>query len=236
VNWEKFKDRFHPSWHESIEPFIESKECDEIYAFLKSESKRGKLIAPLSSDTYRCFLETPLNEVKIIFIGLCPYHVTYNGSPIADGLFMGCSYTNKLQPTLENFYKAIEKEIYGGLALDRDMCPDVSYLAHQGILMCNAALTTEIGKAGSHLSTWEPFMKYLISNVFSKIRVPIVFFGKEASKLSKYVPIFNLYYTVSHPASASYMGGEWSSDGVFNKLDNYLDFVYNEKINWLKKD
>lgn len=235
MNWEKFKERFHPSWHESMKPFIESKECDDIYVFLKSESQRGKLIAPLSDDTFRCFKETPFDEVKIVFIGLCPYHTTFNGVPIADGLFMGCSYSKTLQPTLENFYNTIQKEVYGGLALDRDMSPDVSYLAHQGILMCNAALTTEIGKAGSHLAIWEPFMKYLISDVLVTKHVPIVFFGKEASKLSKYVGIFSHYFKLSHPASASYNGNDWSSEGIFEKLNSYLDFVYNIKIDWLKK-
>lgn len=34
--WEKFKDHFHESWHDVMQPFIESEECDKIYAFLKS--------------------------------------------------------------------------------------------------------------------------------------------------------------------------------------------------------
>ena len=44
--WDKFKDYFHESWHESVRPFIESEQCDEIYAYLKAESRRGKKIAP----------------------------------------------------------------------------------------------------------------------------------------------------------------------------------------------
>ena len=60
MKWDNFKEHFHPSWHGKMKPFIESNECDEIYAFLKKESKRGKQIAPLSSQVYRCFKETPL--------------------------------------------------------------------------------------------------------------------------------------------------------------------------------
>jgi hypothetical protein len=41
MNWEKFKELFHESWHVKMRPFIESKECDDIYEFLKKESKRG---------------------------------------------------------------------------------------------------------------------------------------------------------------------------------------------------
>ena len=105
--WDKFKDYFHESWHESIRPFIESKQCDEIYAYLKAESRRGKKIAPLSSDTYRCFKETPLDKMKVVLLGMCPYHTQFNGVPVADGLLMGCSTTGKLQPSLEQFYLSL---------------------------------------------------------------------------------------------------------------------------------
>ena len=53
MKWDNFKEHFHPSWHGKMKTFIESNECDEIYAFLKKESKRGKEIAPLSSQVYR---------------------------------------------------------------------------------------------------------------------------------------------------------------------------------------
>jgi hypothetical protein len=66
MNFEKFKRCFHESWHDKIRPFIESEECDNIYKFLKHESGRGKRIAPLSDNVYRCFLETPLDTLKVV--------------------------------------------------------------------------------------------------------------------------------------------------------------------------
>jgi len=57
--WEKFKDQFHESWHAKMQSFIESEECDKIYAHLKERSKKGHKIAPLSSNTFRAFRETP---------------------------------------------------------------------------------------------------------------------------------------------------------------------------------
>ena len=35
MNWNNFKDHFHPSWHDKIKPFIESEECDENICILK---------------------------------------------------------------------------------------------------------------------------------------------------------------------------------------------------------
>ena len=81
MNWELFKNQFDKSWWEKLQPFIESEECDKIYEHLKFESKRGRKIAPLSSNTYRCFLETPLNDIKVIMIGLAPYHTFKNNLP-----------------------------------------------------------------------------------------------------------------------------------------------------------
>ena len=161
MKWEKFQHQFDESWHYKMKPFIESEECDKIYEFLKKEAKRGKKIAPLSSNVFRAFKETKLTDLTAVMIGMCPYHTFKNGEPVADGLLMGCSTTGYLQPSLEQFYNAVEKDVYDGLNLRMVKDPDVSHLAKQGVLMYNASLTTEMNKAGSHSQIWEPFTKYL---------------------------------------------------------------------------
>lgn len=231
--WEKFKEQFHESWHAKIRPFIESEECDKIYAFLKSESKRGKKIAPMSPVVFRCFKETSLDNLKVVMMGLCPYHTMKNGVYVADGLLMGCSITNELQPSLSQFYSGIEKELYNGLNLEAFFRPDVKYLAKQGVLMLNAALTTEINKAGSHLAIWQPFTKFLLEEVLNLEGCPYIFLGKEAAKYQSYLPPFTWSFTVSHPASASYKNTEWDTEGVFGKVNAVLKQNNNYQIDWL---
>jgi uracil-DNA glycosylase len=234
--WDKFKDHFHESWHDVIRPFIETKECDDIYGFLKSEGRRGKKIAPLSSNTFRCFQETPLDKMKVVLLGMCPYHTEFNGLPVADGLLMGCSITEKLQPSLEQFYNALEKDLHNGLNLTYKKNPDVSYLAQEGVLMLNAALTTEINKAGSHLTIWEPFIKYIFENAIAPSRVPVVFLGKEASKFKRYMAPLTWSFELSHPASASYKNTDWDSEGVFTKVNRVLLDEKKTQIYWLDED
>lgn len=236
MNFDKFKSQMHPSWWNKLKPFIESKECDKIYAYLKSESKRGKRIAPLSMHVWRCFLETPLDDLKVVMVGLCPYHTLKNDAPIADGLLMGCSITEQIQPSLEQYYGAVERDIYNGLNLDIIKDPDVSYLAHQGVLMFNAALTTEINKAGSHLDIWEPFVKYLFEEVINHLGVPVVFLGKDAVKYKKYTGIFTHVFELSHPASAAYKHAEWDTEGVFSKLNVLLEENNGFSVQWLQVD
>ncbi len=235
MNWEKFEHLFDESWHYKIKPFIESEACDKIYEQLKADSKRGKKIAPLPENVWRCFKETRFQDVKVILIGMCPYHTMVSGTPVADGLMMSCSVTGTLQPSLFQLYQGIEKELYGGFAFDRDRNPDLTFLAKQGVLLCNAALTTEVNKAGSHIQLWEPFMKYLLEEMFAFTGIPIVFFGKEAAKLKKYVSPFTFHFELAHPAAASYRNSEWSTEGVFTKINTLIKETNGYKIDWLQK-
>jgi len=231
--WDNFKLQFHESWHKKIQPFIESEDCDKIYSYLKFEGKRGKKLVPLSSLTFRCFLETPYDEMKMVLCGLSPYHTLRNRQIVADGLLMGCSSTGHIQPSLEQFYEALEKEFYNGLNVNYTKNPDVSYLAHQGVLMLNASLTTELMKPGKHLEIWEPFMKYLFEECINITNIPIVFLGKEAAKLEKYTAPFMWIFKLSHPASASYNNTEWDSGVTFRSVNKILKERNGFEIDWL---
>ena len=236
MNWTNFEQQFHPSWHAKMRPFIESEQCDKIYAYLKAESKRGKKVAPLSMHVWRCFKETSLDDLKVVVMGMCPYHTFKNDLPVADGLLMGCSITEQVQPSLSQFYGAMEKEFYDGLNLSIIQNPDVSFIANQGVLMLNAALTTEMNKAGSHIEIWEPFIKYLFEEIINHLGIPIVFLGKEAGRYKKYTGIFTHVFEVSHPASASYKGTEWDTEGVFTKVNRLLEENNGFSVHWLDVD
>lgn len=231
--WNNFKLQFDKSWWPKMRKFIESEECDRIYKFLKEESKRGISIAPLSSDTFRCFLETPLDELKCVLVGMCPYHTFRGGLPIADGLLMGCSITNYPQPSLDQFYTALENELYNGLDLHCIKNPDVSYLVKQGVLMLNAGLTVQMNYAGSHNAVWEPFMKFLFEEIINVYNVPVIFLGREAEKLDKYLAPHTWSRILSHPVSSCYRQEQWSSQGVFKELNKILMKNNGYSIDWL---
>lgn len=234
--WDKFSSNFHPSWHDVIRPFIESEDCDKIYEFLKFESRRGKKLSPISSNAYRCFIETPLNDMKVVLLGISPYPTLYNNVPIADGLLLGCSITEKLQPSLDLFYNALEKDLFNGLNLKSHKHPDVTYLANQGVLMLNSALTTEVNKVGSHLKIWEPFIKYVFEHAIAPSNVPVVFLGKEASKFKRYMAPLTWSFELTHPLNNTYKSTEWDSEGVFTKVNRILIDNKKTPINWLDSD
>lgn len=235
MDWNKFKPMFDETWHEVMKPFIESEECNNIYAFLKAESQKGKKIAPSSKDTFRCFKETRLDELKVVIVGMCPYHTFTNADiPVADGLLMGCTITDNVQPTLDQFYDGLEIDLYKGLNLNMIKTPDVSYLAKQGVLMFNAALTTEKNKAGAHQDIWEPLVRYLFYNVFNKLKIPIIYLGKEAQNCMKYTEEANLQFPLSHPASASYSKTVWDTKGAFTQVNKLIWEKEKDTIAWLQ--
>lgn len=232
LDWNKFETQFG-SWAYKIKPFFMNGGFDKIYEFLKHDSGRGISIAPDSYNTFRAFRETDIDNVKVVIVGLAPYHSFYNGKSIADGLCMSCSITGKLQPSLLQWYNAIENELYSGLCISCIKNPDLSYLAHQGILLLNAGLTVAMNKPGSHNLIWEPFMKYLFQEVFDVIRVPIILLGKEATKIEKYIDPYTWTFKVSHPVSAAYSGTEWNPESVFSKVNKILLDTNNHKVQWL---
>ncbi len=233
MQWEKFKNNFHPSYWSKMQKWVESKDCDKLYSKLKERSKMGHKIAPSSYNTWRIFKELPLDEIKVIIIGMDPYNKFINGSSIADGISMSCSITEKLQPSLEKFYCGIENELYNGLNLSYNKNPDLLYLVKQGIFLGNSAYSVECNKPGSHISLWEPFQKYFFEEIVGYSGIPILLLGQEAQKLEKYITPFTHVFTLPHPVSASYTDSKWETLEVFGKINKIIKENNNFYIKWL---
>jgi len=237
LNKEKFIPLFG-DWWPKIEPFFDKGGFDPIYEQLKFDSQRGVKIAPLSHFVYRCFQETQYENVRCVLISYCPYHTFVNFNPVADGLAFSCSITGKLQPSLELMYQAWEDELYEGLNLNFYKNPDLSYLAKQGVLLYNSALTTPMNKPGAHMELWEPFTRFLLEEVLIYKNIPFVFIGGDAKKYKKYVtplthgPIFEL----SHPAGAARNREKWETNGVFLKVNRFIKESGFPEIKWLDED
>src|SRR6476620_904759 len=161
MNYDKFKDSLG-DWGEMLKPFIVSEECDKIYQKLKSDVKRGIVICPDSGDTFRAFKECPFESLKVTMLLQDPYPWIKKGLKVADGIAMSCKYTGECQPSLQNFYEGIEGDI-AGLELGMYRNPDLTYLANQGVLFLNTALTVRYNDSGSHSGLWDKFTEYVLN-------------------------------------------------------------------------
>ncbi len=101
----------------------------------------------------------------MVILGQDPYH----GPGQAHGLCFSVPPGVDVPPSLVNIFKEIERD----LGIPR---PDNGYLmpwAKQGVLLLNAVLTVEAGKAGSHQGKgWEGFTDHIVECLEPRARGP----------------------------------------------------------------
>src|ERR1044072_2767914 len=238
MNYSKFEP-FLGDWAPKFKAFIESPECDEIYRFLKAESDEGKVICPHRDNTFRAFKETPFSNLRCVFILQDPYHqvVRKDGKAVyvSDGMAMSCSNTGIIQPSLELFYKGMENDLQQEVIRQ----PDLSYLAHQGLLLLNTSLTVEMDKPGSHSGRWDKFTDYLVQEVINFYTQGIVYvtFGQNAKLMAKAIaPFLHWGFEVEHPAFAARKDRDWNHQNIFTKINKILKDNNNEQILWSYED
>src|SRR5690242_11739951 len=136
LDYELTKDKFG-EWAPKFKPFIESEAMWKIITKLR-EDKQRETIVPDSKNTFRAFSTTSPNDLKVIFYLMDPYPRRYSSGDRelqATGIALDCSNTpnGKLQPSLDIWYDAIEKDL--GKKVRRS--PDLTYLHEQGVMLLN---------------------------------------------------------------------------------------------------
>lgn len=243
LEYEKFKDAFG-EWAPKFKPFIEGKEMWDIYQTLKSDSMR-ETIVPKSSDTFRAFRTTKPADLKVVFYLMDPYPRKYkDGTFQATGIAMDCSNSpdKKIQPSLENWYGAIENEINNNNdphSKDQRVMrsPSLEYLHEQGVMLLNTDLTCKLNKTESHKGLWEPFQKYFLEEVVgADTGIIYVLCGKSSLRMEKYINPFCKIYKLTHPAAASHTHTDWDSKHVFTNINTILKDRNGFQIYWDKND
>ena len=238
LNWDNFAPLIDGSWWNDLKPFIESKECWDIYQQLKADSKEGN-IYPKSDLTWRAFKETKKQDLKVVFLALCPYHTCYNGIPLADGLTFSAEFQTKQPPSLQLIWNAVEDDLCNGLDLNLKKTNSLKSWANDGVLLLNVGLTVKENKPESHSELWKPFMTYLFDEVFSKINgLLFVFFGKTAAKWeNKTTPFIHYSKVLEHPAFSARQGRDFNHEYLFSWCNRLLKENNGDSftINWLNE-
>ncbi len=145
----------------------------------------------------------------------------------------------KAQPSLDYVLKSIYKTTYLDKLPDEgitipDNSPDLTRWANQGVLLINTALSTEVGKSGSHQKQWLPFISYLLDILNSDTSGLIfVFLGKKAQELEDLIGSNHHKLFASHPASAAYNNqAEWNCNNIWNEINTILDGSNRDRIIW----
>ena len=142
--------RLEPSWKARIGDWPLRPEMRALSEFLRQRQAAGARVYPPGPRIFAAFDATPFEQVQVVVLGQDPYH----GPGQAHGLCFSVLPGVPVPPSLDNIFKEIGAE----LGLPR---PDHGCLlpwARRGVLLLNAVLTVEEGRAGAHQGKgWEGF-------------------------------------------------------------------------------
>ena len=173
--------KLEPSWKKVLKDEFEKPYMAKLKTFLQSEIKAGKTIYPKPSEYFNAFNHTPFDKVKVVILGQDPYH----GPGQAHGLSFSVRPGVRPPPSLQNIFKELKTDV-GATP------PDHGYLmpwADQGVMLLNAVLSVEAGKAASHQKRgWEQFTDAAV-HALNEQRENLVFilWGSYAIKKASFV-------------------------------------------------
>jgi uracil-DNA glycosylase len=155
------------SWKQRLLAEFEQPYMRELSDYLHQERSLGKRIFPRGRDIFAALDLTPFDRVRVVIIGQDPYH----GPGQAHGLCFSVQPGVPEPPSLLNIFQEINRDmtdpsVPGGdptRRLERGRgC--LAPWAEQGVLLLNAVLTVEQGRAGSHQRRgWETFTDRIVS-------------------------------------------------------------------------
>jgi len=216
-----------PTWQKALTDEWSKPYMQELEAFLEKEEAEGKSILPPKAQRFEALNTTPLKEVKVVILGQDPYPT----KGYAHGLcFSVLPDVKPLPKSLQN----INKELLSDMGIDNSHTGYLLPWAKQGVLLLNAVLTVEEGKANAHQGKgWEQFTDTIIALVNEECEnVVFVLWGTYAQKKGKNIDNSkHLVINDPHPSPLSAYRGFWGSK-PFSRVNDYLLEHEKEAIDW----
>lgn len=214
------------SWLAVIGDEFDKPYMKQLRAFLQAEKEQGKVIYPPGSLWFNALNTTPFDQVKVVILGQDPYH----GPRQAHGLCFSVPPGVPPPPSLQNIFKEIQRDL--GLTIPRHGC--LQHWAEQGVLLLNAVLTVEEGKAGAHQGKgWETFTDAVVS-ALNQRRDGLVFllWGSYAQKKGTLIDRKRHCVLESpHPSPLSAHRG-FLGNGHFSQANRWLGEHGQGEIDW----
>lgn len=217
------------SWRPALEPILATPEARRLGGWLRGQEAAGATIYPPRGCRLKAFELTPLDAVRVVILGQDPYH----GPGQAMGLCFSVPQGKRVPPSLANIYK----ELAADVGAPHPAHGDLSGWARQGVLLLNACLTVEQGKAGSHAGRgWEAVTDAAVAAVAAR-RQPSVFvlWGSHAQKKVVNIPELSggrhCLIKSPHPSPLSAHRGFFGSR-PFSRANAFLEKSGRGAIDW----
>jgi len=224
--------RLEQSWKEALLPEFDQPYMHDLRGFLHAQRQAGKVIYPPGSEIFAALDLTPLPDVKVVIIGQDPYH----GPGQAHGLCFSVQPGVPQPPSLVNVFKEINAEFSDEPRRLDGQRGCLEPWARQGVLLLNAVLTVERGRAASHQGRgWERFTDAVV-DVLNERRQHLVFmlWGSYAQRKGASLDRRkHCVLTAPHPSPLSAHRGFFGCNH-FRKANDYLTMHGIEPIDWFE--
>lgn len=226
--------KLEASWREHLIDEFDQVYMKELRSFLLAEARSGKTLYPPAARIFRALDLTPLTNVKVVIIGQDPYH----GPGQAEGLCFSVPSGVSKPPSLVN----ILREVGDDFAQDGDASEFASRggslvpWAEQGVLLLNAVLTVEQGRAASHRGHgWERFTDRVVEVLNDECeQLVFMLWGSDArNKGQRLDRDRHLVLTAPHPSPLSADRGFFGCRH-FSRANRYLSEQGKMPIDWFQ--
>ena len=218
--------KLEDSWKKLLfEEFGESY-MQSLRQFLFDEKAKGKRIFPPGEEIFTALNTTAFDNANVVILGQDPYH----GARQAHGLCFSVKPGIEIPPSLVNIYKELETDL--GFMRPTHGC--LTYWAEQGVLLLNAVLTVESGRAGSHQGKgWERFTDKIIALLNENKRgIVFILWGSYAQKKGAIIDRQkHMVLQSPHPSPLSASKGFFGNHH-FSKTNDYLKSQGKASIDW----
>jgi len=218
--------KLETSWKERLLSEFDTERMKNLRAFLMQEYKSGKTIYPRGEEFFAAMNLTPFDKVKVVIVGQDPYH----GPGQAHGLCFSVREGVPFPPSLQNIFKELHSDL--GVPIPKSGC--LEKWARQGVLLLNAVLTVEAGKAAAHQGRgWEEFTDKII-HILNEQKEGLVFilWGSYAQRKAAFVDRKKHFVIEAvHPSPLSAHRGFFGTK-PFSRTNAYLRSRGLQEIDW----
>jgi uracil-DNA glycosylase len=218
--------KLEPSWKARIGDYLQREEMQSLSAFLRERRTNGARIFPPGPQIFAALDATPFESVKVVILGQDPYH----GFGQAHGLCFSVQPGTTVPPSLDNIYKELQRDL--GIPRPGHGC--LTHWAEQGVLLLNAVLTVEEGRAGAHQGKgWEGFTDRIVETLnHEREHLVFMLWGSYAQAKGKVIdPRRHLVLKAPHPSPLSAHRG-FIGCGHFSAANRYLAQHGMQPIDW----
>ena len=218
--------RLEPSWKSRVGDYLLREDMRALADYLRERKTAGARVFPPGPQIFAALEATPFDKVKVVILGQDPYH----GFGQAHGLCFSVQAGTAVPPSLENIFKELQRDL--GIRRPDHGC--LQHWAEQGVLLLNAVLTVEEGRAGAHQGRgWEGFTDRIV-DVLNREREHLVFmlWGSYAQAKGRMIdPRRHRVLKAPHPSPLSAHRG-FIGCGHFSAANEYLARHGMAPIDW----